>query len=44
MFIGNIVDRMDTYLPTSHLQSMKTSKTKYMTGLMDKAIVKVNQN
>jgi hypothetical protein len=24
MFIGKIVDRMDTYLPTSHLQSMKT--------------------
>jgi len=25
MFIGKIVDRMDTNLPTSHLQSMKTS-------------------
>ena len=25
MFIDKIVDRMDTYLPTSHLQSMKTS-------------------
>jgi hypothetical protein len=25
MFIGKIVDRMDTYLPTSHLQSMKTA-------------------
>jgi hypothetical protein len=24
MFIGKIVDRMDTYLPTGHLQSMKT--------------------
>ena len=24
MFIGKIMDRMDTYLPTSHLQSMKT--------------------
>ena len=24
MFIGKIVDRMDTYLPTSHLESMKT--------------------
>jgi hypothetical protein len=24
MFIDKIVDRMDTYLPTSHLQSMKT--------------------
>ena len=24
MFIGKIVDRMDTYFPTSHLESMKT--------------------
>jgi hypothetical protein len=30
MFIGKIVDRMDTYLPTSHLQSMtQTSLPKW---------------
>ena len=43
MFIGKIVDWMDA----SHQSSAKyedTTKTKYMTGLMDKAIVKVHQN
>ena len=45
MFIGKIVDRMDA----SHQSSAKyedTTKTKYeyMTGLIDKAIAKVNQN
>ena len=50
MFTGKIMDRVDTL--SSHQSSEKhaacfmkdTSKTKHMTGLMDKAIAKVNQN
>ena len=41
---------MDTYLPTSKKKKSKikakcedATKTKYMAGLMDKAIAKVNQ-
>ena len=40
MFIGKIVDRMDTYHPTS---KKKSKRSKYVVGLMDKAIAKVNQ-
>jgi hypothetical protein len=49
MFIGKIVDRMDTYLPTSQKKKKikakyeYATKTKYVVGLMDKAIAKVNQ-
>jgi hypothetical protein len=47
MFIGKIVDRMDTYHPTSKKKIKAkyedTTKTKYVAGLMDKAIAKVNQ-
>ena len=46
MFIGKIVDRMDTY-PTSQKKIKEkyedATKTKYVAGLMDKAIAKVNQ-
>ena len=48
MFIDKIEDRMDTYHPTSKKKKIKakyedTTKTKYVAGLMDKAIAKVNQ-
>jgi hypothetical protein len=44
MSIGKIVDRMDTYLPTSKKKSkIKATKTKYVASLMDKAFAKVNQ-
>ena len=47
MFIGKIVDRMDTYHPTSKKKIKAkyedATKTKYVAGLMDKAIAKVNQ-
>ena len=46
MFIGKIVDRMDTCHPTSKKIKAKygdATKTKYVAGLMDKAIAKVNQ-
>jgi hypothetical protein len=50
MFIGKIVDIMDTYHPTSKNKKSKrctlyedATKTKYVAGLMDKAIAKVNQ-
>jgi hypothetical protein len=50
MFTGKIIDRRD--ILSSHQSSAKhaacfmkdTSKTKHMTGLMDKATAKVNQN
>ena len=45
MFIGKIVGQ-NGYL-SSHQSSAKyedSTKTKYMTGLMNKAIAKVNQN
>jgi hypothetical protein len=50
MVIGKIVDRMDTLIIFPPVickvwrRHYGTSKTKYMTGLMDKAIAKVNQN
>jgi hypothetical protein len=47
MLIGKIVDRMDTYHPTSKKRIKAkyedATKTKYVAGLMDKAIAKVNQ-
>ena len=51
MFIGKIVDRMDTYHPISKKKKKSkrstlyedTTKTKYVAGLMEKAIAKVNQ-
>ena len=45
MFIGKIVDRINTLIIFNVWRChYGTSKTKYMTGLMDKAIAKVNQN
>jgi hypothetical protein len=48
MFIGKIVDRMDTYFPTSKKKFKAkyedTTKTKYVAGLMDKAKVNEIQN
>ena len=47
MFIDKIVDRMDTYHPTSKkkikVKYEDSTKSKYVAGLMDKAIAKVNQ-
>ena len=50
MFIGKIIDRMDTYLPTSQKKKSKQSRKTplklnmwLVDGLMDKAIAKVNQ-
>ena len=47
MFIGKIVDRMDTCHPPSKKKKKikakyeDATKTKYVAGLMDKAIAKV---
>ena len=46
MFIDKIMDRMDTshHWQQTFAKYEDTTKTKYMTGLMDTAIAKVNQN